>query len=139
MTINRFAEQFRLRVVRDGCGDEIISGKRGHLYFAGAELCLMVIDGAPVNKSRWEALGGRLWLGDISPNSKGRRVQDVWIRGIPLENAVAAIKMVRVRPKRLLSPEALDARRARTLKARESLSGRPSPALEPVGKGDPVG
>lgn len=129
MNIDQFAETFRLRVARDGCGDRIIPGKRGHLYVAGGQLCAMVIDGAPAKKSRWQALGGRLWLGDISPDTAGRRVQDVKIEGIPIENALAAIKMIRARQKRVLSTDALEASRGRMLKARESLSGRRSPAL----------
>jgi hypothetical protein len=48
--------------------------------------------------------------------------------GIPIENARAAIRMVRVHPKRVLSPDALEASRERMLKARESLSGTRSPA-----------
>jgi hypothetical protein len=130
MTIEQFAELFRLRIVRDECGDKIIRGKRGQLYFSGSELCLMVIDGAPVHKRRWESLGGKLWLGDISPNPHGRRVQDVKIENIALQNALAAIKMVRAHQKRVLSTDALEASRERMLKARESLSGTRSPTLE---------
>lgn len=86
----------------------------------------------PANRSRWEALGGRLWMGDISPNATGRRSQDVKMESIPIENARAAIKMIRARPKRVLSPDALEASRRHMLKARKSLSGRRSPALETV-------
>jgi hypothetical protein len=139
MTIEKFAEQYRLRIARDECGDKIIPGKRGHLYFADAELCLMVIDGAPAKRTRWEELGGKLWIGDLSPNAKGRRVQDVKVAGIPIENARAAIKMVRVHPKRVLSPDALEASRERMLKARESLSGRRSPAPKTLDEAPPVG
>jgi hypothetical protein len=105
MTIEKFAEQFRLRIVRDECKDKIIRGKRGHLYFTEGELCLMVIDGAPATPSSWKALGGRLWLGDTSVDGRGQRVQDVKIESIPIENAVAAIKMVRACQKRVLSAE----------------------------------
>ena len=139
MTIEQFSEMFRLRVVLDECGDQIIQGKRGQLYVAGNQLCLMVINGAPVSRKRWTALGGRLRLGDISPNATGQRVQDVWIEGIPLENAGAAIKMVRARQKRVLSPDALDASRRRMLKARESLSGKRFQGLETPSVPEPVG
>lgn len=105
MTIEKFAEQFRLRVSRDECGDKTIPGKRGHLYFADGALCLMMIDGALIHRRQWETLGGRLWMGDISPNAKGRRVQDVKIENIPLKNTLAAIKMIRARQKRVLSTE----------------------------------
>ena len=80
--IEAFAEHHRLKVTRDECNDQIIQGRRGQLYFDGPELCLMVIDGEPAMKSRWAALGGKLWMGDISPHPKtGRRVQDVKING----------------------------------------------------------
>jgi hypothetical protein len=138
MTIEQFAELFHLRITRDECGGPIIEGKRGHLWFKGAQLCLMVIDGAPAKRSRWDALGGRLWLGDISPDANGRGVQDVRIDGIPLENAEAAIQMVQARRKRVLSTIALEASRRRMSKARQSLSGRRFPALETVGKGEPI-
>jgi hypothetical protein len=138
MTIDQFAEKCRLRITHDGCGDPIILGKRGHLYFAGGSLCLMVLDGAVANRSRWEAVGGKLWLGDISPNSTGRRVQDVKVEGIPLAHAQAAIRMVRARQKRVLSAGELEASRERMLKARESLSKRPSPAPETLDEAPPV-
>jgi hypothetical protein len=63
----------------------------------------MAIDGPPTNRSKWRALGGKLWMGDISPDKTGKNVQDVKITGIPLENAMAAIRMARVKPKRVLS------------------------------------
>jgi hypothetical protein len=105
MTLEKFAEQFRLRITRDECGDKIISGKRGHLYFAGSKLCLMVIDGVPAIRRNWEVLGGKLWTGETSLTAKGQRVQDVKVEDIPIENAQAAIKMARVRQKRVLSAE----------------------------------
>ena len=93
-----FAQQHRLKVTRDECNDQIIHGRRGHLYFDGFELCLMVLDGKPSIPSKWEALGGQLWMGD-----KTGGVQDVKITGIPLENARLAIRMCRIKPKRIMS------------------------------------
>ena len=52
----------------------------------------MVLDGAVVERPRWQALGGKLWTGAKSPNALGRRVQDSKIVGIPIESALAAIK-----------------------------------------------
>ena len=76
-------------------------GKRGHLYFDGDVLCLMVTDGKPAKRSRWETLGGELWMGDISPNAKGTRVQDVKIIGIT--NPKAAIRLVGIKTIRVMS------------------------------------
>jgi hypothetical protein len=128
MTVESFAQANRLRTRQDDCGDKVIPGKRGHLYFDDGELCLMVIDGRPANQSRWQALGGKLWMGDIS-----HHVQDVVIKGIPLENAAAAIRMVRARPVRVLSPEEAAQRSAALLKARAARGGRTAPAVESTG------
>jgi hypothetical protein len=132
--IETFAEQHRLKITRDECGDQIIPGRRGHLYFDDAELCLMVLDGKPAISSKWKALGGKLWMGDISKNTQGVRVQDVKIIGIPLENAKAAIRMCRIRSKRILSPEELSLRRGLIAKARDGLSKRPSLGVESLGE-----
>ena len=109
-----FAQQHRLKVSRDECNDQIIPGRRGHLYFDGFELCLMVLDGKPSIPSKWKALGGQLWMGDISKNAQGARVQDVKITGIPLENARLAIQMCRIKAKRIMT----DAQKAALDKAR---------------------
>jgi hypothetical protein len=65
--IETFAEQHRLKVTRDECNDQIIQGRRGHLYFDGAKLCLMILDGPVRARSVLEAIGGNLWTGDKSP------------------------------------------------------------------------
>ena len=56
----------------------------------------MVLAGKPAIRSKWQALVGRLWMGDISKNTQGGRAQDVKITGIPLENARLAIRMCRI-------------------------------------------
>jgi hypothetical protein len=101
--IEMFAEQYRLKVTRDECNDQVIQGRRGHLYFDGAELCLMVLDGKRANRSKWKALGGTLWMGDISKNTQGVRVQDVKITSIPLESARLAIQMCQIKPRRIMT------------------------------------
>jgi hypothetical protein len=101
-------------------------GRRGHLYFDGAELCLTVLDGKPAIPSKWKALGGRLWMGDISKNAQGVRVQDVKITGIPLENARLAIRMCRIKPKRIMS-EAQKAAAAAGLEKARRIPRTPRP------------
>jgi hypothetical protein len=100
-SLQSFAHEHRLKIRLDECGDPIIPGKRGHLYFADSDgLCLMATDGRRAERSRWEALGGKLWLGDISDG-----VQDVKITNIPLKNAKLAIRMAKVHVRRKLSGE----------------------------------
>lgn len=116
--LKAFAAKHRLHVRLDECADLYIPGRRGQsqLYFADGELCLMVIDGPYVLRSRWKTLEARrLWLGDVFQDGR-RRVQDVKAEGIPLENAKLAIKLAKVRPKRVMS----EAQREVLVKARAS-------------------
>jgi hypothetical protein len=121
--IETFAQQHKLKVTRDECNDQIIEGRRGHLYFDGAELCLMILDGPVRSSSALEAIGGKLWSGDISKIGE-KRVQDVKIIGIPLENTRQAIRLVGVRPPHVMT----EARKAVLDRARSLL---PTPRREP--------
>src|SRR5262245_48617188 len=94
MTIQQFAEKYKLKFSRDECGEVIIRGKRGHLYVDGGKLCAMWVDAAPMMRSRLEKLGGKVWQGDIGRGDKGRRVQDAWVRGIRPEAYRLAIRLV---------------------------------------------
>lgn len=87
MTIEKFAEKFRLRVTTDECGGKIIEGFRGHLYFDNRDLCLMSLDARFVkfNTPELQMLGGKLWEGTTFRDSKGRRTRDVIVKRIPEE------------------------------------------------------
>jgi hypothetical protein len=80
MTIERFAEEHKLRVSRDESGDHIICGKRGHLYVDAGAVCAMWTDGPAMKQSRLAELGGTFWQGDIGRDARGRRVQDAHVR-----------------------------------------------------------
>jgi hypothetical protein len=81
----------------------------------------MVTDGTVANSSRWKELGARsLWLGDISPNARGVRVQDVKLLGIPEGKWKLAVKLARVKQRRVASEAQLNAAR----KGREVLGRR---------------
>jgi hypothetical protein len=125
-TVEAFAARHRLHTRLDECGDKIIPGRPGRrdgtkcdrqLYFDGGELCLMILDGAPVVRRRWEALGGQLWLGDISQDSTGKRVQDVKVTGIAAAQAKLAIRLARAKPRRVMSPAQAAASAAALAKA----------------------
>ena len=78
-------------------------------------------------------VAGRLWIGDISRNAQGVRVQDVKITGIPLENARAAIRMCQIKPRRIMT----DAQKAVLDKARSFLpppAQKQSPVVESLGE-----
>ncbi len=143
MTIQRFTEEHKLRVSRDECGEAIIRGKRGHLYFDGAALCAMWTDAPPMNRSRLADLGGALWQGDIGRDARGRRVQDAWVRGILPGAYRLAIRLVGAKPRRAMSPAQRDvlekARQASPLIPIRTVQEWSSLALNPVGDAPPSG
>jgi hypothetical protein len=78
-------------------------------------------------------------MGAISQDNKtSRKVQDVWIKGIALESAAAAIKMIRVRSKRVLSAEEREALLARLPKGGAGRRKRPSPGLRTLDEARPL-
>jgi hypothetical protein len=54
--------------------------------------------------SNLATLGGSFWQGNISPDAKGRRVQDAWVKGIRPEAFEQAIRLVGAKRRRVLSP-----------------------------------
>jgi len=107
MTLERFAERFRLHISRDECNDKIIQGKRAHLYFDDKELCLMGLD-VPVpgmSTIQIEALGKKSWHGSIWRDEQRRGRRDVKIQGIPEENWQLAIRLARCRQKPIMTDE----------------------------------
>ena len=104
MTIQRFADGYKLKISRDDCGDAVICGKRGKLYVDAGLVCAMWDDATPMKPSNLAKLGGSLWQGDISPDAKGRRVQDAWVKGIRPEAFKQAIQLVGAKRRRVLSP-----------------------------------
>ena len=81
----------------------------------------MVLDREPAIRSKWKVLGDSLWLGEINKNARGVRVQDVKITGIPLENARQAIRICRIRQKRILNAEELIPSRPDSQSSRRSI------------------
>jgi hypothetical protein len=104
MTIQRFADEYKLKISRDDCGDAVICGKRGKLYVDAGVVCAMWTDATPMNKSRLAELDGTFWQGDIGTDAKGRRVQDAWVRGIRPEAYELAIRLVGAKRRRVMSP-----------------------------------
>lgn len=119
MTIETFAEQFRLKITRDECNDKIIRGRRGHLYADAGRICAMWIDAPPMNKSTIASLKAKSsWQGDVSANDQGSRAQDAWAKDIPPETWPLAIRLAGIKRRRIMSP----AQQEVLKRAREALS-----------------
>ena len=113
--IERFASNRRLKVSRDECNDQIISGARGQLYFDGSKLCLIALD-ARGSEPTWIALGGKLWLGSIWRDNRNRAHRDVAIRDLPETSVPKALRLLGIRAKRVVSEEQLAVLRDRIAK-----------------------
>jgi hypothetical protein len=94
MTIERFAKEHKLKISRDDCGEAVIRGKRGHLYFDKGALSAMWTDSGPLKRSRLAELGDTPWHCDIGRGAKRRRVQDAWVRGIKPQAYKLAVRIV---------------------------------------------
>lgn len=105
--IEKYAQTYRLRVKLDECGDQIIEGRRGHLYFDGSQLCLMALDAlvSGLPDTALQALGGKLWIGSRWLDEKHRNHRDVKIQGIPEANWKRAYKLMRCMPGRVLTEQ----------------------------------
>jgi len=99
----------------------------------------MIVDGRPVSTRRLKDLvgdTGKVWLGTITLDDHGRRVQDVEVRGIRPERYSQAIKIAgcRTRPRnRGASPEVMARLRA-AKKLNPALDKTPSFAPESRGE-----
>ena len=116
--IERFAQHYRLKVTRDECHDQVIEGRRGHLYFDGANLCLMALNArvSGMSTASIRGLSGKCWIGDIWRDEKRRGHRDVKVQWIPEANWRKAIALCRVRARRII-PESERAAMAARLKA----------------------
>jgi hypothetical protein len=138
MTIERLAEKHKLKVSRDECGDLIIRGKRGHLYVDSGALCAIWTDAPPMMQSRLAELGVTIWQGDIVRDAHGRRAQDAWVRGIRPEAYKLALRLVRAKQRKAISPRQRAAlekgRLARLSFSIPTMDKQHSPGLDCVGR-----
>lgn len=118
MTLQRFALDNRLKITTDELYDPIIQGKVGQIFVDAGEVCAQWLDAPRMLPSRLKQIGGKLWIGDLSPNAKGKMVQDVKIDYIPASGYRLAITMAKARAKRILTPKQTVANQAQLAAAR---------------------
>jgi len=124
MTIQAFAEAYRLKVRLDGCGDPIIPAKLGHLYAHGAGRFGLMLE-APAHDTRLDnTLRARkrtaLVAGfTLHPEGACESIT-LFDPGDPRQAALA-IRLVRAKRKRLLSPEQAERARGLLRAAQEAL------------------
>jgi hypothetical protein len=103
MTLDTLAEKYRLKITRDECHDRIIQGRRGHLYVDAGRVCALWIDVRHILPNKLAPLGGKLWMGSLSEKGRGRRTQDIWIKGIDAAQIPLAIRLAGIKRRRVMS------------------------------------
>jgi len=140
--IEQFAEQYRLRVKRDSCGEKIVSGKfragRGrpedhsHIFENGDDqfgLCLLFATARKFGSVMRKLLAAGFTLGQIG-DTEGTFLFDP----ANTRQAKLAIRVVGTRQKRILSPEQLaQLSEIRLERFRPAEKGPSSPVLAPSG------
>jgi hypothetical protein len=113
MTIETLAEKYRLKITRDECNDKIIQGRRGQLYVDAGQACCLWLNTRPILKATLAPLGGKLWMGDVSEDERGKRLQDIRVQGIRPEQVPLAIRLCGIKRRREMS----EAQRAHAVEA----------------------
>jgi hypothetical protein len=104
MNVSEFAEQYRLKVSRDDCGEKIISGKAGHVYENGDDrlgVCLMF-----KSARKWMSVQRRLLAAGFTLKQDGDSEGTLLFDPDNVDQVAAAIRETRIRPRRVLSEDA---------------------------------
>ncbi len=108
MTLTTFAEQHRLKLMRDDCGDAVIRGKLGHLYeYNSTELGLCFMPADDPRTRLWNNTNKACLAAGMTLRQNGDAEGCLSFDPASKEQAKLAIKAVVARPKRQLSPEQL--------------------------------
>ncbi len=111
--LKTFGERFRARIQRDSCEEQIIIGKRGHIFEDGARLGVFL---ALPTAKRWGFLRRRLQQAGFIPKQIAHTEGTLLFDGGDESQGRAALEAVRAKLRRVPSPEQLEQlNRARSL------------------------
>lgn len=121
MNIKTFAEQHRLKVTRDECGDPTIRGKLGQIYEYGSGRLAVVV---MANTARyWNAARHRLMTAGCKIIQDGDSEGGALLPNDNPEQARLAIRLIRAKQRRRLSAEQLAVLRELAARARAAKRG----------------
>ena len=119
MLLNNFAEQHRLTIMKDDCGDVIIPGKYGHLYEYSSDklgVCVMSSSG---NRYRWNRTCAAFAAAGMKITQNGDHEGCATFDPNNATQAKTAILHARVSARRRVSPERREAMIASLVRARQ--------------------
>ncbi len=119
MILNNFAQQHRLTIGKDDCGDPIIPGKYGHLYkYSSIKLgvCIMSSSG---NRYRWNRTRAAFKAAGMNITQNGEQEGCATFDPKDATQVKTAILRAKVRTRRQVSPERREAIIANLVHARQ--------------------
>lgn len=125
MTIEKFAEKYRLKTRIDEDGTKIIPGRVGHLYEYDDEVMGVIVMPVPPRKQYWGYTRTALISVGCSVVQDGDGEGAATFDPANLEQVKAALKAARVKKRKLLTPED-SARRAALIKTISATSRKAS-------------
>lgn len=126
MDIKEFAEQHRLRVHRDDCGDLVISGKNGNIFDGYGEQLGLYLAFSSVRQ--WKSAKKQLEKVDCVCRQNGDIEGILTFNPAHKTQVQLAIKLARIRVKRVLTPEKRHALSIRLSNARIAKTGLKCPS-----------
>jgi hypothetical protein len=106
--LDRFASTHNLKIRRDECGDPIVSGKHGHIYEADGRLGVCLLDNRPSLPTKARTLLNlrrKALAAGFTPHQLGEAESILLFDPEDKEQASLAIRLVRAKAKRTLTPE----------------------------------
>ena len=119
MMITNFAEQNRLKMKKDECGDAIIAGKYGHLYQYSSDklgVCIMSSSGSAY---RWNRTRAAFTAAGMNITQNGDHEGCATFDPKNAMQAKTAMLHAKVRPRRKVKPERREAMIANLVRARQ--------------------
>ncbi|HLZ40611.1 MAG TPA: hypothetical protein VKQ11_06610 [Candidatus Sulfotelmatobacter sp.] len=102
--LRNFAENYKLYLRRDECGDPVINGSRGNLYEDGQTLCLMIISDEPQVRY-WNIVREKCLRAGMTLRQNGDGEGSFSFDPENKEQARLAIRLTGVRPKKQISED----------------------------------
>jgi len=103
--IKEFAEKYRVSARRDADGTDIVAGKLGHMYeHSAVKLGVLFMPSAP-RARLWSVVKARGMAAGMTVRQNGDSEGTLIFEPNDAEQARLAIKLVRIRPKRILTDE----------------------------------
>jgi hypothetical protein len=119
MTLTTFAENNRLTVKKDDCGDAIIQGKYGHIYEYGSGKLGVCITSNSGNAYRWNRTRAAFIAAGMELSQNGHDEGCATFDPTDATQARTAMVHAKVRVRRRVSPKTREAMMANLARARQ--------------------